>query len=139
MFLGNGFGKAIDILQRSMDASVLRENIIANNIANANTPNFKASYLDFESSLKAALDSENQTDTFAAKLTDPRHIPFHRSIDYRTVLPRKYLDYSTTSQNNGNNVDIEEQTMLHVNNQLAYNLMSRDVADMFNNVSIVLK
>lgn len=139
MFLGNSFGKSIDILQRTMDASVLRENVIANNIANANTPNFKASFLNFETSLKAALDSENTTDTFEEKLTDPRHIPFNRTIDYRTVMPRKYLDYTTTSKNNGNNVDIEEQTMLHVNNQLAYNLMARSVGDMFNNVSIVLR
>jgi len=139
MFLGNSFGKTIDVMQRLMDVSVLRQDVIANNIANADTPNFKASYIDFESSLKAALDSEKQTSTFRPWLTNTRDIPFNQSIDYRTVMPRKYLDWQTTTQNNGNNVDIEEQAMLQLSNQLSYTLMSQSVRDMFNNVNIVLR
>ncbi|HUX50563.1 MAG TPA: flagellar basal body rod protein FlgB [Spirochaetia bacterium] len=139
MFLGNSFGKTVDVMQRLMDVSVLRQDVIANNIANADTPNFKASYIDFESSLKAALDSEKQRSTFRPWLTNSRDIPFNQSIDYRTVMPRKYLDWQTTTQNNGNNVDIEEQAMLQLNNQLSYTLMSQSVRDMFNNVNIVLR
>ena len=41
-----------------MDVATLRRNVIANNIANANTPNFKRSDVNFESQLKRALDSE---------------------------------------------------------------------------------
>lgn len=139
MFLDNSFGKTVDVLQRLMDVSVLRQDVIANNIANADTPNFKASYIDFESSLKAALDSESHKSDFKPWLTNPRDIPFDQPIDYRSVMPRKYLDWQTTSQNNGNNVDIEQQVMLELNNQLSYTLMSQSVRDMFANVNIVLR
>jgi flagellar basal-body rod protein FlgB len=122
-----------------MDVSVLRQDVIANNIANANTPNFKASYINFESSLKAALDSENHKSSFKAWLTNPRDIPFGHTTDWRSVMPRKYLDWQTTSQNNGNNVDLEQQAMLQLNNQLSYTLMAQSVRDMFANVNIVLK
>ena len=59
MFLNNSFGKTVDILHRTMDAATLRQQILANNIANADTPNFKRSSLNFESELKRALESEN--------------------------------------------------------------------------------
>ena len=139
MFLDNSFGKTVDILQRTMDVSVLRQDVIANNIANANTPNFKATSIDFETSLKAALDSEQNSGSFHERLTNPRHIPFSQPIDYRTVRPRKYLDWQTTVKNNGNNVDIEQQAMLQLNNQLSYTLMAQSVRDMFANVNIVLR
>lgn len=122
-----------------MDVSVLRQDVIANNIANANTPNFKASYIDFESQLKAALDSEKNRSSFHERLTNPRDIPFSQPIDYRTVRPRKYLDWQTTVKNDGNNVDIEQQAMLQLNNQLSYTLMAQSVRDMFANVNIVLR
>lgn len=122
-----------------MDVSVLRQDVIANNIANANTPNFKASYIDFESQLKAALDSENNPSSFHERLTNPRDIAFSQPIDYRSVRPRKYLDWQTTVKNDGNNVDIEQQAMLQLNNQLSYTLMAQSVRDMFANVNIVLR
>ncbi len=54
----NNFTKTTDLIHRAMDASLIRENIIANNLANQEVPNFKRSNLVFESELKKALDSE---------------------------------------------------------------------------------
>jgi flagellar basal-body rod protein FlgB len=42
MFDQTGFGRQIDILQRTMDASLLRQNVIANNIANVKHPQLQA-------------------------------------------------------------------------------------------------
>ena len=83
----SGFEKTIDLLKRGLDVSVLRRNVIANNIANAETPNFKRSVLNFESTLKRALDSEKAR-VPRQFVTDGRHIPFHQPVDYRTVRPR---------------------------------------------------
>ncbi len=47
----------VDPERREMDVSVLRRNVIANNLANADTPNFKRSVVNFESQLKRALAS----------------------------------------------------------------------------------
>ena len=55
MFINNNFGRTVDLLHRTMDVSLLRRSVIADNIANADTPNFKRSVINFESQLKRAL------------------------------------------------------------------------------------
>lgn len=138
MFLDSNFGKSLEILQRSMDVSILRRRTIADNLANSDTPNFKRSDINFESELKRALESESRR-TMEGALTDSRHIPFNRPQDWRQVGPRKVLDYLTTSKNNGNNVDVETESMMALQNQLAYNLMAGSVANQFQQISLVVK
>ena len=139
MFDNTGFGRQLDILQRTMDASLLRQSVIADNIANANTPNFKRSEVNFESRLTYALESAERRPRFQEAVTNERHIRFHRSLDYRDVRPRRVLDFATTGQNNGNNVDIEIESMDLLNNQLAYQMMTRSVADSFARINLVLQ
>ena len=133
------FGKNLDLLTREMEVATLRRNVIANNIANANTPNFKRSDVNFESQLKRALDSEKAVSPFKEFLTDPRHIPFNRPIDWKTVQPRRVLDYLTEAKNNGNNVDIEQEGMDSLNNQLIYTTLAQVVSSEFQRVNIVLR
>jgi flagellar basal-body rod protein FlgB len=137
MFSGS-FGKTVDLLKRGLDVSVLRRNVISNNIANAETPNFKRTELNFESALKRALDSEKVRPP-RQFVTDRRHIPFYQPIDYRTVRPRLVLDYLTTAKNNGNNVDIEEEGMLALQNQLLYQTMAQAISSEFSRVNLVLR
>ncbi len=138
MFLGGAFGKNIDIIQRTLDAEVVRRNIIANNIANSDTPNFKRSVVNFEAQLKRALDSEKEVPP-PEVLTNKRHIPFYQPMDYRKVKPRVVLDYLTTSKNNGNNVDIEEEMMNALENQLMYQTLVQVVSSEFARVNMVLR
>lgn len=138
LYTHNSFGKTLDLLQRNMGVNLLRQEVIANNIANSDTPNYKRQTVNFETSLKQALDSEKVT-PFPNRMTDERHIPFDRPVDYRTVTPRRVTDWLSKSKNNGNNVDIEEETSLAVNAQLAYNLMVQAVTGELNNVNLVLR
>ena len=139
MTFSGAFGRNLELLTREMEVATLRRNVIANNIANANTPNFKRSDVNFESQLKRALDSEKAASPFKEFLTDPRHIPFNRPIDWRTVQPRRGLDYLTEAKNNGNNVDIEQEGMDSLNNQLIYTTLAQVVSSEFQRVNIVLK
>jgi flagellar basal-body rod protein FlgB len=139
MFIGNSFGKTIDIMHRSMDVSLLRRNVIADNIANSDTPHFKRAEVNFETALKNALASEGPSGKLQARMTDSRHISFERPTDYRTVRPRKRLDYLTTSKNNGNNVDIEQESMNAMHNQLMYQMMSQVVNSHYGQISLVLR
>lgn len=139
MDISNDFTKTVDILHRAMDASLIRRDVIANNIANADVPNFKRSVLNFESELKRALDSAKNKPTLDLTLTDPKHIPNWRERDYREVQPRRVLDYVTTAKNNGNNVDAEEEMMLSVQNQLMYTLMAQAQTFEFGQINLVLR
>jgi flagellar basal-body rod protein FlgB len=138
MFLNNNFGKTVDILHRTMDVSLLRQDVIADNIANSDTPNFKRSVVNFETALGDALRSERQR-RFQPSLTNERHIPFDRPVDYRSVRPTRFLDHLTSSKNNDNNVDIEVETAELLTNQLLYSLMTSSINAQFEQVNIVLR
>lgn len=139
MFVQNGFGKTMDILQRSMDVSVLRRSVISNNISNAETPNFKRSTVNFESQLKRVLEQEKQRIEPEALVTDPRHIRFNLSQNYQDVGPRRVLDYLTKSKNNGNNVDLEVEMMDAQQNQMMYTLMAQAVSHEFNQINMIVR
>ncbi len=133
----NTFGKSVDLLQRNMAVSMLRREVISNNIANAETPNFKRSDVNFEAELGRALASEKQDQSIGV-LTNDKHIPFNQVTDYRTVSPKVVLDYLTTSKNNGNNVDIEVEMMNATQNQMLYEMMTEAVNHEFRQIDIVL-
>ena len=139
MFVNNSFGQTVDILHRSMDVAMLRQDVIADNIANADTPNFKRSFVNFESQLKAALDSEDTPRPLQAAMSRDRHVPFSQPVDYRDVRPQRQLDYLTTADNNGNNVDIEVESMNFLNNQLLYTLMTNSVNQQFQRINMVVR
>jgi flagellar basal-body rod protein FlgB len=135
----NGFEKTLDLLHRGMDASLVRRDVIANNYANAEVPNFKRSDVNFESELKRALDTEKLRPPLELTLTDTKHIPNWRERDYREVRPRRVLDYVSTSNNNGNNVDPEQEAMLALENQMSYSLLAQSVSFEFSQISLVLR
>jgi flagellar basal-body rod protein FlgB len=139
MFETSTFGKTLDILHKGMDVAVLRRQVISDNIANADVPNFKRSTVNFEASLKKALESEKVEPVLSMAITDPRHISSFAVSDYRNVEPRRVLDYLTTSKNNGNNVDAEQEMMDSLTNQLSYTLQAQAVNYEFNQVSLVLR
>ncbi len=138
MFLGNSFGKTLDILHRTMDVANYRRNVIANNLANATTPEYKRSVVNFESMLKYALSTEKPS-RFQTAVTDEKHIPFNRQMDYREVRPRRVLDFTRTAKNNGNNVDLEEEAANSLHNQLRYEIMAYTVTNQFTRVNSVLR
>ena len=138
MFDGSTFGKNLDILQRNMGVSMTRRSVIANNIANAETPNFKRSDVTFEAELGRALASENKNG-LEARVTDSRHIAFNIAADYKDVKPRRVLDYLTQTKNNGNNVDIEVEMMQATQNQMMYDLMASTMKHEFRMINMVLR
>jgi flagellar basal-body rod protein FlgB len=135
----NSFTKTVDLLHRAMDANVVRRSVIADNISNANVPGFKRSSVNFESELKRVLETEGRRPPLELTLTDPRHIPAWRERDYRDVQIRRVLDYTTTFNNNGNNVDIDKEMMDALHNQLSYTMMAQAETFEFSQVNQVLR
>lgn len=138
MFLDSGFMKTVDILQRTMSTSVLRQEIIADNVANADTPHFKRREVAFESELTRALNSYDP-EPFPAALTNRKHIPFYRPKNYSEVNPLVHLDYATSYRNDGNNVDIEKEMVDARENSLRYMAMAQRTNDKLRLLSIVLR
>lgn len=104
----------INLLQKGLDASWLRNEVINNNIANEDTPNFKRSAVDFEEFYKAAL--ENKGD-FRIKRTREKHLSFGESSELSANVVQ---DNSTTMRMDGNNVDIDKEMVDLAKNTIFY-------------------
>ena len=139
MIVNNNFSKTIDLLHRSMSVASLRESVIANNLANAEVPNFKRTDVNFESELKRALDTERQRPVLELDRTHQSHFPNWEPLDYQDVRPRRVLDYLSQSKNNGNNVDPEEEFSLLLKNQLRYMLLAQMATFEFSQVNMILR
>ncbi|ETT73883.1 MULTISPECIES: flagellar basal body rod protein FlgB [Paenibacillus] len=104
-------------LQGGLDAATKRQSVLANNVANNDTPNFKRSDVSFESFLR---DQESGLKaTLGAKVSDSRHFRFGTV----TGMPAAVVstDETTSMNNNGNNVDMDREQALSAENQLRYN------------------
>lgn len=120
--------KSMQILERSLDAASLRQKVLANNIANVDTPNFKRSDVSFDAALQNYLNQDGTS--IQGTMTDPRHIPIGAS-SFTEIRPEIMVEQSTTVNNNGNNVDIDsEMTQLAVN-QIKYNALVQEANGYF--------
>ena len=58
--LFNRLNSNVDIFEKALDASWLRNEIISGNIANADTPKYKRKDVEFEKILADAVNSKNK-------------------------------------------------------------------------------
>ena len=112
----NNLFRSVDPLRKGLDAAWTRNAVIRNNIANVETPNFKASEVQFESLLARSM--QNST-SFQGVVTHPRHIEF--SSRTGPVTPRIVQRRETSMRLDGNNVDIEAENVRLAQNSIWYN------------------
>jgi flagellar basal-body rod protein FlgB len=104
-------------LHTALSGLSLRQRVIANNIANIETPNFHARKVSFEQALGAAI----------ANGDDPANVV----PSVGTSLEPTRLD--------GNNVNLDEETVSSINTNLAYQLTLNAMNSKFNLLSTVIK
>lgn len=113
------------LLERTLDAAALRQKVIANNIANAETPQFKRSEVKFEQFLKHELGMSGKPRLSGVR-THHRHLPIG-AIGVNHIKPQVYTDTQTVYNNNLNNVDIELEMARLAENQIYYNTLIEQV------------
>ena len=136
----NTFTRSVDLLSRAMDVNSLRYQVSANNIANAEVPNYKRQTVNFESELKRAFDSEKDTEhRFQLTRTDEKHIQLDQPYDWHSVEPRRVTDWASTANANGTNVDAEYEAMNIMKIQLNYRLLAQLENFEFSQVKTAMK
>ena len=119
----------INVLDKAADAANTRNEIIANNLANVDTPNYKRKDVSFESYLEQALIGDNYLDE---RIED---INTHLS-DFGGLI---YTDSSTLSYRlDGNNVDSDTENALLAENQIRYNTLIEQIGQEFARYKTVL-
>ncbi|MBP1961117.1 flagellar basal body rod protein FlgB [Paenibacillus aceris] len=123
-----------NLMERSLDASTLRQKVVANNVANVDTPYFKRSDVLFEDLLQGEMNSS--TPSIEGYRTNPKHFFIGKS----TTLPNSEIktDESTAINNNMNNVDMDYEMSLMAKNQLKYNTMIQQMNSEFKKMRTVL-
>jgi len=124
----------ISLLHSALNASNLRQQAISNNIANAETPGYKAKNVVFEEILKSKLANQS---SFVGKRTDYRH--FEIGISSSLPVPQIAENKNIAMQINGNNVDIDEEMTRLGKNALWYNTLATQLSSEFQNLSIAIK
>lgn len=119
-------------LQKGLDAGAMRQRVIANNIANVNTPNFKKCTVAFESLLNKALRQES----IAMITTNPRHFGVTPLLN--ELQPEVNLNETTSMRTDGNNVDIDEEMTNLAANGIQYQVMGRELSEQYSLLRYVI-
>jgi flagellar basal-body rod protein FlgB len=109
---------SVNTLQRGLNASYLRNEVISNNIANVDTPGYKASHVRFEDLVAEAVGQEE--DSLPMDVTDENHIPMAGSTAIDAIEPEIVKDDTTTTRLDGNNVNIDNEMVELAKNSINY-------------------
>lgn len=126
----NLISPTIQSLERALSTSALKQQTHTANIANVDTPGYKAKKVDFEAVLKSAANKQALT----SYKTDPKHISFsNESFD-----PRVTVNENSVHKINGNNVDMDVEMAELAKNQLHYNAVTDRISGKFRSLSSVI-
>ena len=107
---GLSFGMPVDVLIHSIRGADLENTQIANNIANANTPNFRRSDVSFKETLAESLGTPADPDVLPMKVDGARQFAIGDAmppIPY--VQPKAKVDETTQMRVDKSNVDIDQE------------------------------
>ena len=122
----------VNLLKSAADASWTREEVLTNNIANVDTPNYKRQDVEFSSYLANALQRSGKN---SASLTQRVN-----NVDYKDISIRTYTDNSTLSyRTDGNNVDLSTENVELASEQINYNALIDSMNNEFSRFKSVLK
>ena len=125
---------ALSAMSRGLQAANLRQEVISNNIANVNTPNFKKSDVVFEDLLAKELNP-GQSGKLEMVRTNDRHLPAGADAPASAKIERQD---TTTMRVDNNNVDIDSEMAGLAKNQLYYNAMSTQLGGFISRMKNVI-
>ena len=114
------------VLKKSLDTCQVRQRVIAQNIANVDTPKYKKAFVTFEDELKRALTEVSGLKGFR---THTRHIPIPTDfVALDEVKGRVFLERDHNNRVDRNNVDIEEEMANLSRNTILFNSYTQLIA-----------
>lgn len=127
--LRNAFNN-INLQKKYLDAGWLKQDVIANNIANVETPNYKRQKVNFNSVLQSAMNGKG----VQLKKTNEKHMDFG-------ALETPYIttDRSYSNRLDGNNVNIDVEMADQAKNSIKYNAMITQVSAQIRRIKSAIK
>lgn len=126
----NLFGGTISNLEYGLKYSTLKNKVIAQNIANVDTPNYKAKDVSFNKMLSDATEK-----AISAYRTDVRHYDFKTKVSTPGVFSIDNYRY----RHNGNGVDMDKEQASLAENTIYYNALIERIGGKFDSLNAVIK
>lgn len=125
------FGNTFNLMEQSLAYANEKNRTISANVANVDTPHYKAKDVTFDQTL-----NETMNQSFDTKRTHTKHMPFGNE----QKVPHKVITKHQTSYNhNGNNVDIDKEMSELAKNQIYYQGLVDRMNGKFNNLQTVIR
>lgn len=135
--INTGVFDYVNVLEKAADAAWIRNEAIANNIANADTPGYKRQDVAFESELKKALRSAKYANSRENRDSLGEVIS---NINLKKLDARPYTDNANFSYRlDGNNVDPDNEGVKMAENQLYYQGLMQSINGEFSSLKMVMK
>ena len=109
------FNNALGIHEQALNVRVKRAEVLANNLANADTPGFKARDLDFKAALNSSLNQSGSSESMAIAKTSSKHL----STNNESAESRLYRN-PTQPSIDGNTVDTQQEMAAYMKNAMDY-------------------
>jgi flagellar basal-body rod protein FlgB len=116
---------SMTLMEKSLDAMWLRQQVIANNIANAATPGYKSKRLEFEEVLESKLEKAEGSDAAVREAID----------DTEPVIVR---DEGTSAREDGNNVDLDQENIEMARAQMQYSYLTSSLNAQINRLKYAI-
>ena len=113
-------------LPRALEAANIRQEVIAHNIANVNTPNYKKSNLVFEDMLAKELYGEDTKGKLQMVRTRDKHLPAPNTPF--VAIPTIVQEHRTLMRVDDNNVDVDIEMATLAKNQIYYNALATQMS-----------
>ncbi|CAM3418484.1 flagellar basal body rod protein FlgB [Cytobacillus oceanisediminis] len=125
------FSGTISTIEHALDYSSLKQKVISQNIANADTPNYKAKDVSFKEVFQQAVNG-----SLEANKSGSRHFDFKgRPSSAQGVVTKRNVSYN----HNGNSVDLDKEMSDLATNQIYYNAMIERMSGKFSSLQNVIR
>jgi len=134
----------VNVLEKGLDAVWLNNEVIAGNIANADTPNYKAQSVNFESVFQDALStgsvsasSQNSPSVFKSFLNNNADSSASASSvsSLDTLISR---DQNVSLRMDGNSVDVDQQMTELAKNSVLYEALTYSVSKELGRIKMII-
>ncbi len=130
------FDGSIAILKRNLDFRSIRHNLIVSNIANKDTPKYKA----FDLAVEAAMQkTEGNIETVTLEKTHAAHMTAEHTDDMHSSIRQSNQTNPYEKNHDGNTVDIEKEMAHLAENNLMYETMTQIIRKKFQGLKSVIQ
>jgi flagellar basal-body rod protein FlgB len=125
------FSNTVSTLENALNYSSAKQKVISQNIANVDTPNYKAKDVSFKAVLQDVM-----AQSFQANKSNPRHFDFSSSA---SRMPGAINKQNVNYNENGNSVDLDKEMADLATNQIYYNALTERISGKFNSLQSVIR